>query len=848
MPARKPAGADGLDAYRAKRSPDRTPEPFGTGARPAGKLFVVQKHAARRTHYDLRLEWGGVLHSWAVPKGPAPDPKEKRLAVEVEPHPIEYADFEGMIPEGNYGAGAVIVWDRGLWVPQADPEESFANGKLLFDLKGYKLRGRWTLVRTRKSPKDWLLIKERDGYARADGEGAYPEDSILSGRTVEQLRDGADPAGPIVARLEALGAPTARVRARDVELMLAETREQVFSRPGWVFELKYDGYRIVAAREEGAAALISRAGNDLTAVFPEVAQVVAALPFEHVVLDGEIVVHDDRGLPNFHRLQRRAKLTRLPDIARAAAELPATFYAFDLLAFGDHDLRPLPLVARKELLREVLPTVGPLRHSEHIAERGEEMYAQVEKLGLEGVVAKKADAPYRGGRSAQWLKIRADRSDDFVIVGYTEPQGTRAGFGALHVAQYVSGELVYTGRVGTGFTGELIAEIFGRLRPIRRDTAPCTGSVPQGAEHHWVEPELVCEVRFKEITDLGLLRQPVFLRMRDDKPPRECTRETADAHLPEPEAPPAPAPAPERRLAFTNLDKVFWPEEGDTKGDLIAYYRSVADWMLPYLVDRPLVLTRYPDGISGKSFFQKDAPVFAPEWIRTVTLWSEGSDRELRYFVCEDADALAYIANLAAIPLHIWSSRVATLERPDWCILDLDPKDAPFAHVVRVARAIHELCDDIGLPCFVKTSGSTGLHVLIPLGRQCTYEQSRSLGALLARVVADQLPEIATLTRQPTRREGRVYVDYVQNGHGRLLVAPFSVRPLPGAPVSTPLEWNEVDAQLDIRRHTIRTVPPRLERLGADPLRPVLDLAPDLVGALQRLHRRLEGEGVRSGE
>lgn len=306
-------------------------------------------------------------------------------------------------------------------------------------------------------------------------------------------------------------------------------------------------------------------------------------------------------------------------------------------------------------------------------------------------------------------------------------------------------------------------------------------------------------------------------------------------------APPEPA-KPERKVVFSNLDKIFWPDEGYTKGDLIDYYRQVSEWLLPYLRDRPLVLTRFPDGIEGKSFFQKDAPVFAPDWIRTATLWSEGSDRELRYFVCEDVQSLLYIINLAAIPLHIWSSRVSALERPDWCILDLDPKEAPFEHVVQVARAIRKLCEEIELPAFIKTSGSTGLHVLLPLGGQCTYEQSRSLGALLARVIADELPNIATVTRSPSKREGKVYVDYVQNGHGRLLVSPFCVRPLPGAPVSTPLKWSEVTARLDIRRHTIRTVPKRFTKLKEDPMRPVMELEPDLVGALQRLHDRLDEE------
>ncbi len=482
------------------------------------------------------------------------------------------------------------------------------------------------------------------------------------------------------------------------------------------------------------------------------------------------------------------------------------------------------------------------------------MFEQVRKLDLEGMIAKKADSPYKAGRSSAWLKVRTRRSDDFVVVGFTAPRGSRSGFGALHLARYVEGALTYAGRAESGFTGKELAEVRAKLDRLRRDGPPCGGPVPRDRGTTWVEPELVCEVEYTEWTEEGLLRQPVFLRFRDDKRPEDCVggptgaraesspepaRDTSPVSAPPPPPPPAPAGPAARAsgrpsVTFTNLDKVFWPAEGYTKRDLIEYYRAVALWLLPYLADRPIVLTRYPDGIEGKSFFQKDAPVFVPDWIRTERMWSEQAEREIDYLVCDDLDSLLYVVNLGTIPLHVWASRVASLERPDWCVLDLDPKEAPFAHVIEVARACHRLCERIGLPSFVKTSGSSGLHVLIPLGRRYTYEQGRSLAELLARVIAAELPEIATVTRQVSRRDGRVYLDYVQNGAGRLLVAPFSVRPLPGAPVSFPLEWREVNARLDIRRFTIRTAVRRLERRG-DPLRPVLALAPDLDRALSKL-------------
>ncbi|MBI4409357.1 MAG: DNA ligase D [Gemmatimonadetes bacterium] len=843
-PKKKSTRADALRAYREKRSLERTPEPAGAVATAPGRLFVVHKHAARQLHYDLRLELDGVLRSWAVPKGPSRDPAEKRLAVHVEDHPVEYGDFEGLIPEGNYGAGATIVWDRGAWVPIGDPAEGLKTGKLLFELRGYKLRGKWTLVKIKKSERDWLLIKERDGLASREGD-AFPESSVLSGLTVEDLAGGRTPADTMRAELQRGRAPRRQVQLAGLEPMLAETRERPFTRAGWLFELKYDGYRILAARTHGEASLRTRNGRDITAVFPDVARAVAALPFDHIVIDGEVVVHDDAGIPSFQRLQQRALLTKPADVRRAAAELPASLYVFDLLGFEEYDVRPLPLVERKRLLRLALPQIGALRYSDHVEEQGEAFFEQVAHMGLEGVIAKKADAPYRSGRSPNWLKLKADRSDDFVVVGYTAAQGSRTGFGALHLAAYDAGVLRYAGRVGTGFDDRLLRELRSALDGRRRRKPACEGA-PAGGEHAWAAPELVAEVRYREWTDEGFLRHPVFLRLREDKKPEECVRrgavvdlETAGVGVGERAGVGKAGNKRARDVDFTNLDKVFWPAEKYTKGELIEYYRAVAPWLLPYLKDRPLVMTRFPDGIEGKSFFQKDAPQFAPEWLRRERVWSEDSQRELSYFVCDDAAALLYIINLGTIPLHVWASRVPTLECPDWCILDLDPKGAPFTDVVKVARALRALCEEIELPCFAKTSGSSGLHVLVPLARQCTHEQARLLGQLLANVVVRRLPEIATMTRVISQREGKVYLDYLQNGQGKLLVAPFSARPVPGALVSTPLDWKEVTARLDFRHFTIESVPKRMQKRREDPMAGLLEARPDLVSALARLQGKL---------
>jgi bifunctional non-homologous end joining protein LigD len=860
MPANHKPDPNRLDAYRAKRSLERTPEPAGAVARESGRLFVVHQHAARRLHFDLRLEMEGVLRSWAVPKGPSYDSAEKRLAVHVEDHPLEYGDFEGLIPKGNYGAGAVIVWDRGRWTPIGDPLEGLAKGKLLFELHGYKLRGTWTLVKIKKSEKDWLLIKERDAYASTDPE-ELPAQSVLSGLTVEELGEGRD-AGEVIRReLTRLGAPKSTVELKSVKVMLAETAEKPFTRKDWLFEPKLDGYRVLAARVKGESRLVTRNGNDCAASFPEVVRAVAALPFERLVLDGEVVALDDEGRPSFQRLQGRARFLRPVDIRHAAVEYPVTYYAFDLLGFEDFDLRPLPLTQRKELLRRVLPPLGALRYLEHVEEEGEVLYHEAERLGLEGVVAKKANAPYKGGRSPHWIKVRSRKTDDFVVVGFSAPKGSRGGFGALQLADYMNGELVYAGRAGSGFSDKQLAEVSRQLEQHKRADPPCSGPIPQEKGITWVEPLLVCEVEFTEWTHEGLLRQPVFLRFRDDKRPEECVRPegagresdetemvspsepgratdlSSQASKPSGKVPRSRARDEDQELPFelTNTKKIFWPDDGYTKGDLLEYYRAVSPWLLAYLRDRPVVMTRYPDGIGGKSFFQKDAPGFRPEWIRTERMWSEDTQREIDYFICDDVASLLYVINLGSIPLHLWASRTPTLEKPDWCVLDLDPKGAPFEHVVELALTGRELCRKIDLPVMIKTTGSSGLHLMIPLGRQCTHEQSRTLGELLARCMVDQLPAIATLARQVSRRDGKVYVDYLQNGSGKLIVAPFSARPLPGAPVSVPLKWREVNQELDIRAHTIKTVPERMRKLRTDPLAEVLELEPDLVGALERL-------------
>ena len=812
---------------------------------------MVQQHAARRLHYDLRLEIDGVLASWAVPRGPSLDPKERRLAVRTEDHPLEYEGFEGVIPAGSYGAGAMIVWDAGSYrtVDGAAPAEGLAAGKLDLELAGHKLRGRFALVRTR-GERDWLLL--RKGAAPADGHDPVRDEpaSVLSGLSVEEVREGVSRDAEVEAALGRLDAPKRALDRDALRPTLARTAPAPFSRPGWLFELKYDGVRALAVKApDGSVRLVVRSGGDRTAVYPEVARAVARLPLASFVLDGELVALDVSGRSSFERMQRRMGQRDPREIARAAAEVPVVYYAFDLLAALGRDLRRLPLVRRKELLARFAPRTGVVRFADHVEGDGARLFEAVTAHGLEGVIAKRADAPYASGRRTDhWLKIKAPRTSRVAIVGWTAGRGGRARLGALLLGWWRGDELVYAGSVGSGLDERTIDALLPALEVARVAAPPCSGvpeSVVRGAR--WAGPERACEVRYTEVTSAGLLRQPVFVGLREPCDPAACRAPAALGALGAPDGPasrgvgdlaaPAAGREVEPELQLTRLDKVFWPLEGYTKGDLLAYYEAVWPWLAPYLRDRPLVLTRYPDGIDGKSFYQHQAPEWTPAWVRRERI--EDTD----YFLCNDLRSLLYVVNSGAIPLHVWSARAGALERPDWLVLDLDPKGAPFAHVVLVARRLHELLDAGGAAHFVKTSGQDGLHVLVPLAGRLDHEQARSLGEVLARAVCADLPELATIARPIAARGGRVYVDYLQNGRGKTIASPLSVRPRPGAPVSMPLAWSQVNARLRPERFTIATAPARLGK-GGDPLAGALGPGVDVA----RLLASLEAELARAAQ
>jgi len=890
-----------LDKYRRKRSAERTPEPFGRAPEVSGNqgsgIFVIQKHAARRLHYDFRLEMEGVLRSWAVPKGPSLNPADKRLAVMVEDHPLEYGDFEGVIPEGNYGAGNVIVWDRGEYQtldPPGDAVRGAREGKLDIALNGFKLRGAFTLVRLSgrhkgdsKDKQQWLLIKKRDEYAGDEDVIALHPGSVLSGLTVEQIGESAGIGRDVTAELRKLRAPHLAndLTPEAFPLTLAKLVEEPFDSEEWLFEIKYDGVRALAIRVGAHVKLFARSGNQITGQYPEVALAFDAMPFERFVIDGEIVALDGRGRPSFQLLQRRMHLRDSRDVARLSYSTPVVDFAFDLLAFDDYDLRPLKLEERKRILSRLIKGEGPIRYCDHFLAKGRDFYNAVADAGLEGMIAKRRDSPYRGKRSGEWLKIKCPTVRGFVIGGYTDPEGGRSHFGALLLGQFeVDGQLRFISKVGTGFNESRLRQLFElmslRKVPHSPFRTPRSGEPAIPRRAHFCKPELVCEVRFGEWTDDGGIRHPSFQRLVEGADPRECRYEPSQSERAgaQPAAPSigraatllqTPAPGsrnqaksdaaadakistdsnasadteiPKRSFTITNPGKVFWPAEGYSKRDLINYYETVSPWMLPYLKDRPVMLVRYPDGIEGKSFYQKDAPGFAPEWLRTEKVYSEDSHREIAYFILESKEAIGYMANLGTIPIHIWSSRLPHLERPDWLLFDIDPKGSTTQTAVKVAQAVGEALREVGLRPYLKTSGQMGLHVMVGLKPNYTYEQARMFSELIAGLVVARIPEFATVNRSVRSRQGKVYIDYLQLGHGKTIAAPYAVRPLAGAPVSAPLAWEELRANPDPAAYNIKTMPKRMARTSRDPFSGVLDDQQSLEEAMPRLEASLTDE------
>ncbi|MEO8183419.1 MAG: DNA ligase D [Deltaproteobacteria bacterium] len=861
----KKSSADGLESYREKRDPGRTNEPFAAERINRAQEtwqgdFVVHQHGARRMHFDLRLEMGGTLASFAVPRGPSLDPADKRLAVQTEHHPIEYLEFEDVIPEGNYGAGPMIAWDIGrVQYLEAPAEAGERDGKIDFVLSGQKLKGRYALVLTGKSKdpeergqRQWLLLKKPDAHSRV-GEQEITErqpHSVLSGLTITEIGQKAGIAAALLEEARALGAPEANVVSAELVPMLCSTKGGALEDAARLYELKLDGVRIIADKHDHNVSLRYRSLRPAAANYPEVVRAIRALAPERLVLDGEIVTFDDRGRPSFQRLAPRIHARQPADIQQARIGVPVNYVVFDLLQLGPYDLRSVPLVERKRLLKRLLPGRGVIWVNDHALADGRTLFEWCKRAGLEGVVSKLARGPYRQGpvRTPDWIKLKCGHEDEFVVVGWLSGKNSRERLGALELGSWDGERWVYRGRVGSGLGDSTIDDLLARLTPLQRDTDPAVGEpLPYQGKRFCAEPQLVVRVSYLEWTPDERLRMAVFIGMREDIEPKSCRAappdhgvEPVEAPEPAPPARPAAAHDGKSRVALTNLNKIFWPDDGHTKGDLIHYYAAISDTLLPFLRDRPVMLVRYPDGITGKNFYQWNVPRGTPDWVHTLVLRDEERDgKKVVSFLVDSADALMHIANLGCIPLHVLACQRNTLEHCDFLTIDFDLGDQPFHQGVRLALSLRELLDELELPGYPKTSGQSGLHVLIPMGPGISFDTAKALVELIGRVLQLRHSDVATMERRVSERGGRLYIDTGQTGRSRTIVSPYSVRAYPGASVSTPLHWEEVHMALDPRQHTILTVPARVADRG-DPMEKMLSERPDIPKAVARLGKLLE--------
>jgi len=867
--------SDALSRYREKRDPLSTNEPFGAEHKQSSRetrsgRFVVHLHDATRPHYDVRLQIGGTLKSFAVPRGPSLEAGDKKLAVLTEDHPLEYLEFEEIIPDGNYGAGAMIVWDVGrIRYLETTAERGLEIGKLDFELDGFKLHGRFALVATGrrkasgpndKKANEWLLIKKQDAFAHPPGDVLVLQPhSVMSGLTVSELAQRAQLVAELEAEAEALGAVRAPLEVSTLTPMLCAMTGAELVDDARIYELKIDGVRIVADKHARAVALRYRNGRAASSSYPEIARAVAALAPERVVLDGEVVAFDADGRPSFQRIAPRIHADKPLDVRSAMNEIPVSYLVFDLLALNDFDLRSLPLVSRKALLMKLVRGKGYVRALDHLEADGRPLFDLCRAKRLEGVVAKRASSPYRPGprRTDDWVKLKSERDDEFVVIGFMRGKGGRAALGALCVASYSGERLLYRGRVGSGLDVGALRALEQTLEALRVDAFPAFGKPPEDAKGAlWVRPELVVSVRFLGFTDgEARLRAPVYRGLRHDVLPGDCRAAPTGELI---EEPPLPNAAPAlasvasavsagstaskatTRVVISNPSKVFWPDEGYTKGDLCAYYASIAEVMLPFLHERPVVLVRYPDGIAGKHFYQWNVPAGTPDWIERIELIDEDEPGSLKktLFLVDSADALVHIANLGCIPLHVLAAQRGSLEHCDFLTVDFDIGERPFSDAVRLALDLRVILDDVGLSGFPKTSGQKGLHVLVPLGPGVNFDTAKLLVELLGRLITDKNQAIATMERRVNQRGSRVYVDTGQTGPSRTIVAPYSVRSYPGATVSTPIGWNELHVALDTSRFTMLSLPSRVLEVG-DPFAGFMAKRPDVPAAVKALSKYL---------
>jgi bifunctional non-homologous end joining protein LigD len=857
-----------LKEYRKKRHFKETPEPSGKVGRQRGDTFVVQEHHARRLHYDFRLEVNGVLKSWAVPKGPSLNPADKRLAVQTEDHPLEYGGFAGTIPAGHYGAGEVAIWDSGTFEPEGtlSAADQIERGELKFILHGKKLNGSFVLVRIRGrgngAKKEWLLIKHRDYAADTSGPAGRVAEPMLPVRPKGEPHDGhrrsdgqAPPKMPEGARKSAMP-------ERPLQVALATLAERPSSDPSWIFEIKWDGIRTLARVDDGKVRLWSRTKRDITAEFPDLSAIAAAVNAREALLDGEVVVLDSAGKSDFQRLQSRMGV-RNPS-ARLMRETPVVYYVFDILFCDGYDLRHIPLVERKEFLKGILGESRLMRYSDHQIGEGEKLFELAQKEHLEGIIGKQASSAYPSGRTTAWLKFKMDKEVDAVVGGWTEPRGSREYFGALLLGLYDGSKLEFVGGIGSGFTVESQKRLWPILQSLKTKECPFAKKPETREKATWVKPELVARARFEGWTEGTHLRQPRFVGLQEDRDPRECTFEkemnapvgqqevqeemqerrsaktkrarasgrphlehrttsSQNSHTDGFEKELADGSAEEifadvdgRRLRFTNLNKVYFPEDGIKKRDLLAYYADMAPFLLPFLKDRPLVLRRYPNGIHGQSFFQKDADKSTPEWVKTVPIMSEDTGKPTHYFIANDRATLLYLTNLGCIDHNPWSSRVGSLEHPDYIFFDLDPTPkTPFSSVIKLAKMLLAILEEVKLTAFSKTSGATGFHIFVPVELRYTFEQARTFVEAVASIVNARDPHLLTAERSVRKRpEGRIYLDAHQNSSGQSLAAVYTVRAFPHAPVSAPVRAGELRPSLHPETWNLKSVKRRIHTAG----------------------------------
>jgi len=880
-----------LTKYKQKRNFRKTVEPkAGRGTAQKGQLlFVVQKHAASRLHYDFRLELDGTLKSWAVPKGPSLNPQHKQLAVHVEDHPIAYGDFEGIIPKGEYGGGTVMVWDHGTWSPRGNAAHDYRAGKLKFTLHGDKLKGNWILIamqgKAGADGRNWLLIKEKDKEARPDRDYNILEakpDSVLTHRGMEEIAGNSDRIwsshGASKNSKKAVLKPSPRKNVRNQQSgtrksarqatpqfspqaltgshpaalpdqLLPQLATLVSSAPRgdeWLHEMKFDGYRLLAFLKNGKARLITRNGNDWTQKFPTVQQAVESLDLKDGILDGEVVLLRDDGIPDFQRLQNSLK---------TGGDRDFNYYAFDLPFCEGYDLRRTPLIERKKLLRQILmgdssENSGMIRYSEHIEGQGTEFAHQSCLHEMEGIISKRIDSNYESGRSKSWVKIKCQKRQEFVIGGYTLPAGNRSGFGSLLLGYYEGRTLQYCGRVGTGFTAASLKDVLRQLKVQQSDVCPFS-TQPPGIKDlaSWVAPTLVAEVEFTEFTDDNILRHPSFKGLREDKSAASIMKEqpvspkiagksvtSKQSRRSGRDSTSSKARDSKLELAgvtISNPDRMVFPVAEISKGDLAQFYDEIADWILPHIINRPLTLVRCPTGQQGQCFYQKHFNEDLPEGLSTVRI--QEKTKTDNYILVQDATGLISLIQYGVMEIHPWGSRADKIEHPDRIVFDLDPgEETTWDQVIEGVKEVHSRLEDLGLASFLRTSGGKGLHVVVPLVRRSGWDEVKDFAHHLATAMTHDAPGIYVDEMSKVRRKGRIFVDYLRNGRGATAIASYSTRAREGAPIATPVHWKELTKKLRSNAYTVFNLRSRLNSLKSNPWEGFFEVQQSLTKKMQK--------------